>query len=67
MLTMAVFFREKIFVMVIVHLQSLRSSDKVSLKLTDIGVITPYRKQVCTTNLSSLVLNSHHTSSIGKL
>ena len=30
------------------YLQSLRSSDKFSLQLTDIGVITPYRKQVCT-------------------
>lgn len=30
------------------YLQSLRSSDKFSLQLADIGVITPYRKQVCT-------------------
>ncbi len=28
------------------YLQSLRTNDKFSLKLTDIGVITPYRKQV---------------------
>lgn len=28
------------------YLQSLRSSDKFSIKLSDIGVITPYRKQV---------------------
>jgi len=33
-------------VQVVKYLQSLRSSDKFSLKLTDIGVITPYRKQV---------------------
>ena len=28
------------------YLQALRSSDKFSLSLSDIGVITPYRKQV---------------------
>lgn len=38
-------------VQVMKYLQSLRSSDKFSLKLTDIGVITPYRKQVGTVNL----------------
>ena len=48
------------------YLQSLRSSDKVSLKLTHIGVITPYRKQVCTANPLSLLLNSSHWSSIEK-
>ena len=41
------------------YLQSLRSNDKFSLKLTDIGVITPYRKQVGTRKipLSSQLYN----------
>lgn len=33
-------------VQVVKYLQSLRSDNNFPLKLTDIGVITPYRKQV---------------------
>lgn len=42
------------------YLQSLRSSDNVSLKLSDVGVITPYRKQVCPANafVVSLLYNN---------
>ena len=40
------------------YLQALRSSDKFALSLSDIGVITPYRKQVHIFRILSLCV--HH-------
>jgi len=38
-------------VQVVKYLQALKSSDKLSIKLCDVGIITPYRKQVEKTRL----------------
>ncbi|XP_074610550.1 RNA helicase Mov10l1-like isoform X2 [Acropora palmata] len=38
-------------VQVVKYLQALKSSDKLSIKLSDVGIITPYRKQVEKTRL----------------